>query len=252
MKTGLKICLLLGISLIFGGNAWSQLDKMKDVFEDVITEMEQDIFTIRFFDAVTGKPVQDAQVMIENTGEFVTDSAGRIMFPRLPDGMLRVLFKKDKYIPSVFNVEVIAETIFINRFSVSPELNIEQFRVVLDWDEKPSDLDAHFMKDGDYHISYRNTRVLADGSGMLDIDDMDGFGPETITVERIDANRTYSYFVHNYSNEMNASAPKLAVSKATVRVYGNNRLLKTFSVSQSFQEKTWTVFKVINGQVVEP
>lgn len=248
----IKFSLFIAFCCVFFSHlTFAQVDRMKDVFEDVITEMEQDIFTIRFFDAITGKPVEGANVLIENIGAFETDSAGRVMFPRHPDGMLRVIFKKPKYIQTMFDVEIVAETIFINRFSVSPELNIDQFRVVLDWDEKPKDLDAHFVKDGNYHISYRNTRVLSDGTGMLDRDDMDGYGPETITVARIDFNGNYSFFVHNYSQEINAGAPNISVSKATVRVYGNNKLLKTYTIPQNFDGKTWNVFRVVNGQVTD-
>jgi len=105
------------------------------------------------------------------------------------------------------------------------------------------------VKANSYHISYRNTRVLADGTGMLDRDDMDGFGPETITVERIDANGSYTFFVHNYSAHEKPGSPSLSVSKATVRVYSGNRLLKTFQIPEGFTEKTWNVFRVVNGQV---
>jgi len=229
----------------------AQFEQMKNKFDDVLLEIEEDIFTLRFANAVTGDPVPNATILVENLGEFTTDEEGKITFPRQPDGMLRVLFKKDKFISAVFNVEVIVETIFFNRFSVSPIMNIDQFRVVLDWDQRPNDLDAHFVKSNQYHISYRNTRVLSDGTGMLDRDDMDGYGPETITVERIDSNGEYIYSVHNYSQHVNSSAVPLSQSKATVRVYGNNRLLKTYQVPQNHQGKTWNVFRIANGQIID-
>jgi hypothetical protein len=243
--------LVLVLSFLSSGHLVAQFDQMKNKFDDVLLEIEEDIFTLRFSDAISGEPVPNATILLENIGEFNTDEEGKITFPRQPDGLIRVLFKKDKYISSVFNVEVIAETIFFNRFSVSPIMNIDQFRVVLDWDQNPGDLDAHFVKANSYHISYRNTRVLSDGTGMLDRDDMDGYGPETITVERIDSYGQYVYSVHNYSHEMNSSALPLSRSKATVRVYGNNRLLKTYTVPQNHQGKTWNVFKVENGQIID-
>ncbi len=250
MKTKL-ITLLMLLNLLSISFTFAQFDKMKDKMEDVFAEIEQDVFTLRFFDALSGKPVEDALVLIENVGQFESDSAGRVQFPKQPDGIYRALFKKDGYITSVFDVDVVAETIFKNRFTVSQVLKLEQFRVVLDWDQKPGDLDAHFVKTNDYHISYRNTRVLADGTGMLDRDDMDGYGPETITVARIDQHGEYTYFVNNYSAEMNSSATSLSKSKATVRIFGNNRLLRTYQVPQSLNGKTWNVFKVVNGEVVD-
>ena len=71
--------------------------------------------------------------------------------------------------------EVIAGTIFWNRFTVSPNIEMGSIRIVLDWDKKPKDLDAHFVKEGDYHISYHNMKVSDDGSARLDRDDQNGF-----------------------------------------------------------------------------
>ena len=253
MKKATKLSLILVFSILtlWISNATAQHKKMDEIMEDVFTERDKNLFTIRFFDALTGNPVEKAQILIESIGVFETDSAGRVQFPKQPDGLLRTLFKKDGYIAAVFMVDVAAETILRNRFIVSPVLDINQFRVVLDWGEKPKDLDAHFVKANSYHISFQNTRVLSDGTGRLDRDDMDGYGPETITIERIDANAEYSFFVHNFSAERNSSAGPLSASNATVRVYADNRLLKTFQIPTFLNGKIWNVFKVINGQVVD-
>jgi hypothetical protein len=251
MKKGRLIVLMLVLGVISSTNLMAQFDQMKNKFEDVMKEVEENIFTLRFYDAISGNPVAESTVLIENIGEFKTDEEGKVTFPRQPDGKLRILFKKDGYIPVFILAEVVAETIFFNRFSVSPIMNINQFRVVLDWDQNPGDLDSHFQKQGGYHISYRNTRVLTDGTGQLDRDDMDGYGPETITVAQLDSNGQYQYSVHNYSHEMNSSALPLSKSKATIRVYGNNQLLKTYQVPQNFEGKTWNVFKVVNGRVID-
>jgi hypothetical protein len=248
MKT---INLLLSISLTLGILPSSaQQDKMNQVMEDVFQEQDNNIFTIRFFDALSGDPIEDAEVMIENIGTYKTDSAGRVMFPKQPDGMLKAIFKKQGYISALVNIDVAAETILRNRYVVSPTMNIDQFRVVLAWDKQPEDLDAHFLKTNSYHISYRNTRVLNDGTGQLDRDDMDSYGPETITVSQLDSDKEYSYFVYNYSSKLSSSAPPISYSKATVWVYGNNKLLNVFHIPTSFRGDTWQVFKVVQGNVV--
>lgn len=230
--------------------AFAQHEKMKQILEDVDEEMDNNNFTLRFFDALTGDPVQGASVLIENIGSFVTDSAGRVIFPKQPDGLLKAVFKKPGYISAIVSIDVAAETILRNRYFVSPVMNIEQFRVVLTWDQQPEDLDAHFLKDGAYHISFRNTRVLNDGSGQLDRDDMDGYGPETITVAQLNAEASYTFFVNNFSAEKNPSAKPLSSSRAVVWVYGNNRLLNTFAVPASLEGNKWTVFKIVQGKVV--
>lgn len=246
-----KIKLILALTLVLGiFPAWAQVEKMSQIMEDALQEKDNNIFTIRFFDALTGDPVQGASVMIENIGTFTSDSAGRVMFPRQPDGMLKAIFKKQGYISALVNIDVAAESILRNRYIVSPLMDIDQFRVVLTWDQQPEDLDAHFIKTNSYHISYRNTRVLNDGTGQLDRDDMDGYGPETITVSQLNANAEYTFFVKNYSLERNPSAVPLSSSKATVWVYGNGKLLNTFYVPTNLIGDTWQVFKVVQGNVV--
>lgn len=246
-----KIKLILALSLVLGFlPVWAQVEKMSQIMEDALQEKDNNIFTIRFFDALSGDPVQDAIVMIENIGTFSTDSAGRVMFPKQPDGVLKAIFKKHGYISSIINIDVAAESILRNRYIVSPLMDIDQFRVVLAWDQQPEDLDAHFIKANSYHISYRNTRVLNDGTGQLDRDDMDGYGPETITVSQLNANAEYSFFVKNYSLERNPSAASLSSSKATVWVYGNGKLLNIFYVPTNLAGDTWQVFKVVQGNVV--
>lgn len=246
----LSACLLLLGASTVHAQIDEKMDRMKELMEDVFNEEENDLMTLRFYDAVSGNPIEDASVLIENIGQLTTDLEGRVLFDKQPDGLLRAIFSKPGYIKTQFKVDVVAETIFKNRFVVSPVMDIQQFRVVLDWEQKPADLDAHFVKRDVYHISYRDTRVLADGTGQLDRDDMDGYGPETITVQSLDANADYSYFVYNYSDHSRPQRPSLAQSKASVRVYGNNQLLQTFEVPTELQGKIWNVFVVRNGQVI--
>lgn len=246
----IKFQFLVSLLLFMALPTFAQHEKMDQIMEDVFQERDNNIFTIRFFDALTGDPVSDAEVMIENVGSYASDSAGKVMFPRQKDGVLKAIFKKSGYISALVLIDVAAETILRNRYFVSPVMNIDQFRVVLGWDQQPEDLDAHLIKSNSYHISYRNTRVLNDGSGQLDRDDMDGFGPETITVDQLSPNSEYTFFVKNYSAEKNPSAPSLSSSKATVWVYGNGKLLNVFHIPSNITGDTWQVFKVIQGQVV--
>lgn len=254
MRTKLPLLIVFtGIMLLSTSSLFAQtddkMDKMENVMEDVFNEIDNNIMTIRFYDAITGNPVEGANVKIENVGEYETDMEGRVMFPKQADGYLRAIFSKNGYIKALFKIDVVAETIFKNRFTVSPIMDIKQFRVVLDWEQKPADLDAHFLKTNAYHISFRDTRVLADGTGKLDRDDMDGYGPETITVQSLDQDAEYSYYVYNYSDHKRPQHPSLAQSKATVRVYGNNKLIRTFQVPTTLDGKIWQVFTVRNGQV---
>ncbi len=208
-------------------------------------------FTIYFVNATTAEPVAGAKVMIENIGSFSTDSSGIVIFPKQPDGALKAIFRKEGYISAIYTIEITNETIFRDYIIVSPVLESDQLRIALSWDKQPEDLDAHFIENNSYHISFRNTRVLNDGTAQLDRDDMDGYGPESITVSQIDNDRDYSFYVYKYSNKKNPSNYPLCSSKATVWVYGNNRLLNIFHIPTSMKGDTWNVFKIINGVIVE-
>ena len=248
-----KILFILSF-VILGLNVQSQdnRDKFKDKFDDVFEEEESGNLTLRFFNALSGDPVGGATVTIKNIGDFETDEDGKIRFP-VPeeDGILQVHFECAKYITSDFKAEVIAGTFFFNRFSVSPMLDLKDVRIILDWDQSPADLDVHFIKENGYHISYRNTKILIDGRGELDRDDMDGYGPETITVRDIDDFATYDFVIHDYTNKSNSASTSLSRSKANVKVYGEGKLLYIFQIPQGVKGNKWSVFQIKEGQFIE-
>jgi hypothetical protein len=218
--------------------------------EDVFKELETEELTLHFLNALTGAPIPDAKVVIEGVGEGGTNFEGRMFFPIPEDGIYIVTFSKTGFITSQFKIEVMAGTLFFNRFSVSPMMPIGSLRVVLDWSDKPQDLDAHLIKDQQYHISYRNMRVTADGVAKLDRDDTDGYGPETITVNEIINSAHYCYFVHNYSDRSNHNSKSLSDSKGSVKIYGgDNKLLHVLTVPQDISGTYWNIFEITNGQV---
>lgn len=250
----MKPFVILILALVVSNFAIAQAnrDKFKDRFDDVFEEEDSGNLTLRFYNALNGEPIAGADVSISGIGEFKSDEEGKVLFP-VPedDGFLSVHFECAKFITSDFKVEVIAQTLFFNRFSISPMLDLKHLRIVLDWDSEPRDLDAHFMKKNGYHISFRHTKILSDGSGELDRDDMDGFGPETITIRNIDDLASYTYAVHDYSNKANGSSTYLSKSKATVKVFGEGKLLYVFEVPQGQIGNKWAVFKISEGQFIE-
>jgi hypothetical protein len=243
-----KVVLIISIALL-SLLGYSQKDKMMNVLDDEMELMDNDNQTLRFFDAKTGEPLPDASVNIEDIGDYTTDEEGKVRFPNQPDGYLNVTIEKEGYITCKFDVEIVADMIFFNRFSVSPKLDIGEMRIVLDWAEAPADLDAHFVKKDRYHISYQDTKVLSDGTGRLDRDDLDGHGPETITIKDIDDDADYEYYVFNYTDRHDHSSSGLSKSKATVKVFANNEFLGTVEVPQGPRGRKWHVFKLVNGEI---
>ena len=248
MKKVYSISLLV-VLLLIPGLAQETSDKQK--IQDVFEELESGKLTLRFIDAMTGAMIEGATVNIEEIGEFTSDYDGVIKFdPPAEDKTIVVKFTHPRYMTAKFGVEIMAGTLFFNRFSVSPRMPMGNLRVVLDWGKKPNDLDAHFVKSGQYHISFRNMRVSQDNSAQLDRDAQQGFGPETITTNNVDEAASYTYFVHDYSNQSSSGSSTLSNSRASVKVYGgNNQLLSIFLVPQSANGTVWEVFRVVNGSI---
>lgn len=242
-----KIILLCAVVLFTLPAAFGQIDKMKDILDD---EMDTENYTLRFFNALNGNPIKDAVVEIEDVGLYKTDHEGKVKFPRkIEEGGLTVRFQAEGYIPTDLTVEVIAGTIFNNRISVSPEMALEYFRVIVDWGRNPDDLDAHFIKEDEYHISYRNMKTADDGVAILDRDDTDKFGPETITVREIETDAAYEYWVKDYSNRDDDNSRRLSRSGAAVKVYGNGKLLEYITVPDGQRGNKWHVFVIRNGKI---
>lgn len=229
--------------------SFAQFDKMLDVLDDVDSEMTDGKLVLRFFNAENGQIVEGATIKIEGIGEYTSDMQGRVLFEIPEDGPYAFEFSKQGFIKAIYHFEVIAGTIFYNRFSVCPVLDFGSLRVVLEWARNPKDLDAHLIKEGDYHISYQNLRVSNDGVARLDRDDRDGFGPETITVKNVDERASYTYYIKNFSDKDSPRNKDLSNAKAIVRVYGNDQLMHTWQISPNQRGTSWKVFVISNGRI---
>jgi hypothetical protein len=241
-----KFWFVLSVLLMLSAALPAQIDKMRGLLED---EMDHDNYTLRFHDALDGNPIEGASVTIDDKADLTTDHEGKIKFPKdFAEGNLAVRFTADGYISTTITIEVIAGTIFNNRISVSPEMAMEWVRIILDWGRSPKDLDAHLEKQGSYHVSFRNMKTADDGTCRLDRDDTSSFGPETITVERIETEGKYTYWVHDYTNLTNDNSRQLSRSGATVKVYGNGKLQGYYTVPSDQRGNVWKVFEIKNGQ----
>ena len=245
-----RILLLLILSLpmmVFSqieGGFGDDFDNMFQILEDEMAIMEEGVFTLRFADAEDDKPVNNATIAINNIGTYTTNVEGLVKFPLQEDGKYYFSFKKEGYIPADFSFEVVAGMIYFNRFSVSKLMDLGHIRIVLDWSSSPADLDLHLEKVGQYHIAYHHKRVADDRSAKLDRDDVDGKGPETITITDVDDNASYNCYVHDYSNRDNTESKKLSKSKARISVYNNNRLEFVLDIPTDEKGTRWDAFQL--------
>ena len=124
--------------------------------------------------------------------------------------------------------------------SLSPVLTDGKLRLVLNWKAEPPDLDAHLVTpvigDSSYHV-YWWEQGSADSlpHAVLDHDDIDGFGPETITFHQFYPG-TYSYFIYDFDE-----TGGLAGSDAVVQIYDESGLIRTVQVPKTGTGDFWKV-----------
>ena len=110
--------------------------------------------------------------------------------------------------------------------------------VTLTWDTNETDLDLHMSPDdGATHCYYANKRA---GDMVLDYDDVDGYGPEHITVENVTGTKTYKikvYYYADHNEPYDETTPTTAHVTARVRdqlVLDESHLMTVESTSSSW------------------
>jgi len=246
-----KIIFLIGFSAVItaalfaqtGGNDLAVLDRMMKLKMD-------GLIPLRFANALDAKPIEGATVKVDGIGAFITNMEGIISFPEQEDGFYTLEFTKQGYITSRIEFEVVNNNVYNGRFSISPVMRGDYLRIVLDWGRTPADIDLHLVKEGGYHISYRDMRNAADNSVTLDRDSRNGFGPETITIMETDLRSVYQVYVHDYTNRSRSSSSELSRSGAAVRVYDRNGLIRSFYIPANRPGVRWDVFRIVNGEII--
>ncbi len=132
-------------------------------------------------------------------------------------------------------------------YAISPQMdNLDGMRIVLNWGAEPKDLDAHLAFPGN-HVYFNKQQG---DQANLDVDHVDSYGPETITIAKKKPGVKYLYAVHNYSEGDKKGSTSIAnISKAKVFVYIGNSLVRTFIPPKGRVGNTWVVFGVgANGE----
>lgn len=207
-------------------------------------------------DATTGKGVASASIKFRSgkgsktgpaaeTAEVVNGSFSVELEP----GDYTAEVTADGYNDEFFDMKVSDnESENNSTFTISPELEANEVRFVLEWGSSPADLDSHLDGNIDgtsVHIDFIRRTATKNGNTIadLDVDDRDGHGPETITLYK--TNGTVEYRVHRYS-----FSGSLADSGATVKIYTSGSATPTVvSVPDNVDKEWWTVCTVENGVV---
>lgn len=216
--------------------------------------------------AVTGEGVADANVSAtlvesknkadkkqsENAKDQVlsdrTKANGRYEL-KLASGKYQITIQIDGFVQESFEVEVADKELQNQNFTISPELKAGEIRVVLEWGASPNDLDVYAFKNSltDFNnapIYYAHKGSTSSGA-TLDVDDRNGYGPETITIT--DTASTWYIGVHNFAGN---SLNELSASSATIKVYMAGTEPKVYSVPQG-SGYLWTVCKISGGNITD-
>lgn len=196
------------------GCAWTMDEKQADAFAELDAQKGQGGIVFRFKDGLTCEPVIGASV--ELAGQtFQTNAAGLFevplaLFGGQKHGSVNLRATHAKYFELREDVEIMLGQPWKMHYVLSPLIPANQARFVLQWQNRPADLDLHLTDDDGMHVSYRKKRSFKDRA-KLDVDDTDGSGPETITLYKIKPGRTYRIAVESYSGEAFEGKERLAV-----------------------------------------
>jgi hypothetical protein len=191
---------------------------------------------------VKDQAVAGASVILQKNGaasvSALSDTRGQAELSSgyADDGGTLVIIKKDGYSSLVAKCPCAGMT-----YALSPVMhNLDGLRVVLTWGKNPSDLDSHMAYPHNNVYFAKKTGTDAN----LDVDDIDSYGPETITLNRKHEGETYVYAVHDYTDQRSPNTPALSASGAQVFVYVGQSLVRTYYVPTGKQGNLWTVFRI--------
>lgn len=204
-------------------------------------------------DATTGDGVANTKLdFYTRTGTLSfsvqSDSDGRYHV-EVEGGDYRVTARKDGYIEETFDVSI-SEYSNVSHydFVISPKLNEGEVRFVLEWESTPHDLDSYLqgrMDDGSEFLIYFNNRTYtANGKTVatLDVDDMDGYGPETTTCNNL--NGVLTFYVRDYGETNTMSNTRVSVKAYMPNETAPREIILTGDVGN-----VWLVCIVDHGEL---
>ena len=193
------------------------------------------------------KALEGVRIRAAGTDVGTTDESGRLTVD-LPAAEWVIEYELAGYVPLRARMQVPeGGTEVVTTLAMLLEaqgLSEQQSRVqiVLNWGTgllQARDLDAHLVLPDDHNEVYfaYPAAALGEGSYHLDVDDMDGGGPETITL--VDpAPGAYRYFVENFSG----SPHRLSDAGVVVRVYVGDRMLEEYTPPEGI-DGAWYPFE---------
>jgi hypothetical protein len=165
-------------------------------------------------------------------------SDGSYVIPNVPAGNYTVQVSGPNFSTTYQTVISAGVNSANQNIFVSPTLATDEVRIVLSWGATPKDLDSHLEYGASPNQVVWNSRNQLSGNLTLDVDVVNGFGPETITLKgSVWSQPRRGYSIYNWSNE----AP-MSTSGAVVKIFKNTGLVRTYSAGSGNTNRWWQIF----------
>lgn len=229
-------------------------------------------FSGRMVDASSGEPIDSVTLKVRNgwnapeteavLQSVYSDEDGCYSFTgvelfnvllALPAGNYTLTASRSEYETKSFNITVLPG-VRDNPHgdeALSRLMSEGTYRIVLSWGQDPRDLDSHLVgstSGGEFFHVYYADRSASDGGVEicnLDRDDVDSYGPETITLN-VTSDQPYYYYIYHFAGESD-----IAHSGARIAVYDDSGLIATYNApTDQGSGLYWNVFAIVNGRLV--
>lgn len=242
------------------------------IYQETVCMAEQDEneydCQLSFYDALNRASDGDGMEQLENVDinirKGTNNTDGEILYEMqnvdyscmvsLQPGMYTIEMTRNQYMVTYSSIFVSAAGENNIDIYATPKLGKDELRIVLTWGDTPQDLDSHLFapaaSEDDYHICYYKM-FNRDGSAALDVDDVNGYGPETTSIYNLKRGQ-YKFYVADFTNcsRNQEESYEMSNSDAAVRVYGKKGLIQTFFVPVNRPGVIWEVFEIRDGNVI--
>jgi hypothetical protein len=207
-------------------------------------------------DARNGRYLSDVSVKVADSDAGVQAHGGFFELTGIRPGNHTLLYKKEGFIDAskalIVNGDV--KVGGLADVSMSPSMKADEWRAVLKWGARPSDLDTYYMdgKPGGTMVYWqRKRRRSMHMKAVLEHDASRGYGPETFYlsgVGKCPASERYCdvrYWVNDYTGR----GQMKDISQAQVTLYTGNRVAGSWSIegcknTVSDDGNWWHVFTI--------
>lgn len=175
----------------------------------------------------------------------VQSSGGHFTLRGLSPGGLKFKYAKSGFI-TVEKTITLSSDISVGGeadVSMSPQMQNDQWRAVLKWGRRPTDLDT-YGKWGFSKVYWSGKRRRSNGiKGVLEHDDTDSYGPETLYLSGVGKCRGGAYYcdIKYAINDYTRSGNMKDVSDAEVSLYTGSKLAGTWKIKDCANSGTDSV-----------